>query len=52
MVEEKIVKLKDGQSQKLGNFPENEVRTMIEEHTLHRMKRAEKKMKKYFATKF
>jgi hypothetical protein len=51
-VEERISKLKESPNAKLSSLGEAEVGKIVEEHTQHRIKKLEKRMKKYFANKF
>lgn len=51
-MEEKISKMKEGEISKFGqSCMSAEVTSMVDEHTQYRVKKAEKKLKKYFAGK-
>ena len=47
-VEDKLSKQKDGQKAKRGGFDESEIVSIVEEHAWPKIKKSEKKIKKYF----
>ena len=51
-VEEKITKQKEAFQSKNSNIDQNEVLSMVEDTIASRIKKTEKKMKKYFTNKF
>lgn len=51
-VEEKITKQKEVFQSKNNNIDQNEVLSMVEDTITSRIKKTEKKMKKYFTNKF
>ena len=53
VVEDRIIKLKENDSLKLNNISlNNDITDLIDDHTHHKVKKAEKKLKKYFKNKF
>ena len=51
-VEDKIFKQRDGHGLKLKGVDQDEVVSIVEEHAGPKIKKVEKKMKKYFAERF